>query len=53
MLLDPTKQHAEKVKVLKKLIRHWMTIQDTQDKAHVVLSRNPEIKKPRKWGKAS
>jgi hypothetical protein len=51
-MMEPTKQHAEKVKVLKKLIRQWMTAQDTQDKAHAVLSRNPEIKKSRKWGKA-
>ncbi|HVS95919.1 MAG TPA: hypothetical protein VHE54_05510 [Puia sp.] len=50
---EPTKQHDEKVKVLKKLIKQWMNVQDTQDKAHVVLSRNPHIKKSRKWGKAS
>ena len=52
-MMEPTKQHAEKVKVLKKLIRQWLTARDTQDKAHVVLSRNPDIKKPRKWEKAS
>jgi hypothetical protein len=47
-MTEPTKQHAEKVKVLKKLIRQWMTAQETQDKAQVVLSQNPEIKRPRK-----
>ena len=47
-MTETTKQHTEKVKVLKKLIRQWMTAQETQDKAHVVLSQNPEIKKPRK-----
>ena len=50
---EPTKQHDEKVKVLKKLIKHWMNVRDTQEKAQVVLSRNPNIKRSRKWGKAS
>ena len=47
-MTEPTRQHAEKAKVLRKLIRQWMAAQETQDKAHVVLSQNPEIKKPRK-----
>ena len=52
-MTEPTRQHSEKIKVLKKLIKQWMTVRDTQDKAHFVLSRNPDIKRPRKWGKAS
>jgi len=52
-MLESTKQQLEKARVLKKLIKQWMTVQDTQDKAHFVLSRNPDIKRPRKWGKAS
>jgi hypothetical protein len=47
-MAEPTQLHSEKVKVLKKLIRQWMAAQDTQDKAHLVLSQNPEIKRRRK-----
>lgn len=47
-MMDPSKQHMERAKVLKKLIRQWMAAQDTQDKANAVLAQNPEIKRPRK-----
>jgi hypothetical protein len=47
-MAEPTRQHTEKVKVLKKLIRQWMAARDTQDKAQIVLSQNPQIKRPRK-----
>jgi hypothetical protein len=47
-MTELAKRHNEKVKVLKKLIRQWMAAQDTQDKAHIVLSQNPEIRRPRK-----
>ncbi|GGB09032.1 hypothetical protein [Puia dinghuensis] len=52
MNTEPTKQHAEKAKALKKLIKQWLTAQDTKDKANVLLSRNPHLKKTGKVGKA-
>ena len=45
IMIDRAKQHAEKERALKKLIRKWMMAQDTQGKALVLLSRNPGIKK--------
>jgi hypothetical protein len=52
-MTDPTKLHAEKLKVLKKLVKKWMMTQDTQDKANMLLSRNPQIKRSGKPGKTS
>lgn len=45
MMTDPTKQHAEKAKALKKLIRKWLMAEDTKGKATILLSRNPDLKK--------
>jgi hypothetical protein len=45
MITDPTKQHAERLKALKKLIRKWLMTEDTKDKAIALLSRNPDLKK--------
>lgn len=50
MITDPLK-HAEKEKALKKLIRKWLMAQETQNKAHLLLSRNPGIKKSGKTGR--
>ena len=47
MTTDPLK-HAEKEKALKKLIRKWLMAQETQHKANLLLSKNPEIKKASK-----
>ena len=44
-MTDFTKQHAEKEKALRKLIRKWLTTQETQDKAQMILARNPTIKR--------
>ena len=44
MITDPLK-HAEREKALKKLIRKWLMAQETQNKANLLLSKNPEIKK--------
>jgi hypothetical protein len=52
-MTDLTKQHAEKERALKKLIRKWLTTQETQGKAHALLARNPGIKKLGKSGKES
>ena len=43
-MIDPIK-HAEKEKALKKLIKTWLMAQETQNKATILLSRNPDIKK--------
>ncbi|HWB90577.1 MAG TPA: hypothetical protein VG605_01945 [Puia sp.] len=51
MITDPLK-HAEKEKALKKLIRKWLMAQDTQNKANLLLSRNPQIRRSGKPGKA-
>lgn len=50
MITDPLK-HAEKEKALKKLIRKWLMAQETQNKANLLLSKNPEIKKSGRTGK--
>ena len=52
-MTDLTKQHAEKERALKKLIRKWLMANETQGKAHALLARNPGIKKLGKSGKDS
>ena len=52
-MTDLTKQHAEKERALKKLIRKWLMANETQGKAHALLARNPGIKKMSKSGKDS
>jgi hypothetical protein len=44
MITNPLK-HAENQKALKKLIRKWLTAQETQNKAILLMSKNPGIKK--------
>ena len=39
-----TKEKAEKTKVIKKLLSKWLLRQDTEDKATLLLLKNPEIK---------
>jgi hypothetical protein len=53
IMTDLTKQHAEKERALKKLIRKWLMAQETQGKAHALLARNPGIKKPGRTDKNS
>lgn len=53
IMIDSTKLRAEKEKALKKLIRKWLMAQETQGKAHALLARNPNIKKPGKADKNS
>jgi hypothetical protein len=52
-MTEHTKQHAEKEKAIKKLIRKWLMAQETQGKAHALLARNPGIKKLGRSGKES
>jgi hypothetical protein len=51
IMIEHTKQHAEKERALKKLIRKWLTAQETQGKAHALLARNRGIKKLGKSGR--
>ena len=44
---EPTKENVEKAKVLRKLMKKWLTTQETQKKASLLLAKNPELK-PRK-----
>jgi len=44
MITDPLK-HAEKEKALRKLIKTWLMAQDTQNKANILIARNPAIKR--------
>jgi hypothetical protein len=44
---DSTKEKVEKAKVLRKLMKKWLTRQDTKNKANLLLAKNPEI---RMWG---
>jgi len=46
-----TKENVEKTKALKKLMRQWLTTQETEKKAAVLLAKNPELR--RKRGAAS
>ncbi len=50
MITDPLK-HAEKEKAIKKLIRKWLMAQETHNKAHLVLSKNPGIKRSGRAGR--
>lgn len=43
-MIDYSKEKAEKVKALKKLMAKWLAMQETACKATLVLTKNPEIK---------
>ena len=43
-MLDSPQVKAEKAKVIKKLMSQWLKVQATEDKATLLLSKNPEIK---------
>lgn len=49
--MNHTKENVEKAKALKKLMRKWLTTQETEKKAAVLIAKNPELK--RKRGAAS
>jgi hypothetical protein len=49
-MIDSTKQRADNERALKKLIRKWLMAQETQGKAHALLSRNPGIGKQKRKG---
>jgi hypothetical protein len=43
-MTQPTKENVEKAKVLRKLMKKWLTTLETQKKASLLLAKNPEIK---------
>lgn len=42
-----TKETTEKAKALKKLMRKWLTTQETEKKAAVLMAKNPELQRKR------
>ena len=44
VMIDSTKEKAEKEKALRKLLKKWRATQETRDKADQLLSRNPGLK---------
>jgi hypothetical protein len=41
---EPTRENVEKAKVLRKLMKKWLTTQETQKKANLILAKNPGLK---------
>jgi hypothetical protein len=46
-MIDYSKEKAEKVKAMKKLMAKWLAMQETARKANLLLAKNPEIKIPK------
>ena len=44
-MTERTKENVEKAKVLRKLMKKWLTTQETQKKANLLLAKNPELKR--------
>jgi hypothetical protein len=44
IMIDHSKQKAEKIKAFKKLMAKWLAMQETANKANLLLDKNPEIK---------
>jgi hypothetical protein len=44
IMIDHSKQKAEKIKAFKKLMAIWLAMQETADKANLLLDKNPDIK---------
>jgi hypothetical protein len=42
-----TKENTEKAKALKKLMRKWLTTQETERKATLIIAKNPELRRKR------
>lgn len=52
-MFDSPEQKAEKARALKKLMSKWLSVQATEGKANVLLSKNPEIKPVKRQRKTS
>jgi hypothetical protein len=44
IMIETTKEKAEKAKALKKLLKKWLTTQETHRKASVLMAKNPELR---------
>jgi hypothetical protein len=45
-MFDSPKEKSEKAKAFKKLMSKWLSVQATERKATLLLSKNPELKLP-------
>ena len=43
-MFDSPKEKSEKAKVLKKLMSKWLSVQATEQKANLLISKNPGLK---------
>ena len=46
-MFETPKEQSEKAKALKKLMSKWLSVQATEQKANLLLSRNPGLKSSR------
>ena len=53
IMFDTPEQKAQKARALKKLMSKWLSVQATEGKANVLLSKNPEIKPVKRQRKTS
>jgi hypothetical protein len=44
-MFDSTQEKEEKAKALRKLMKKWLMAQETQRKADLLLSKNPELRR--------
>jgi hypothetical protein len=42
-MFDSPEQKAEKARALKKLMSKWLSVQATEGKANLLISRNPDL----------
>ena len=49
-MLPSAKEKEEKAKALKKLVRKWLTTQETEKKATILLAKNPELQRKKAHG---
>ena len=47
-MFESPKEKAEKLKAIKKLMAKWRRGEATEQKANILLSKNPELKIPKK-----
>ena len=50
-MLHSPQEKAEKARALKKLISTWLSVKGTENKANLLLARNPKVKKSMTTGK--
>jgi hypothetical protein len=46
-MFDSPKERSEKAKALKKLMSKWLSVQATEQKATLLLTKNPGLKIPK------